>query len=126
MPTISLRQKILLVDDDDRVRSVIARYLRNKGFDIMQAASGADACREWHSGCRPDVVVTDFKMPDMNGMELIENLRADGYTGPFLLISGFREEIQPLANDDISVLDKPMSGRDLLAALKQSLGTREM
>src|SRR6266850_411539 len=65
---------ILIVDDDVDTASLLRDALRQRGFDADSALSG-EACLLWVGSHRVDVVVTDFQMPGMNGVELIQRLR---------------------------------------------------
>lgn len=72
--------KILVVDDSSAMRMMVVRCLRQAGFgghDIEQAADGAQAY-EAISSERPDVVISDWNMPNMTGIELLEKLKDDG------------------------------------------------
>ena len=68
------KKKILVADDEIHIVHVVAMKLRNNGFDVITAENGAEslklACSE-----KPDVIVTDFQMPAMTGLEMIEELR---------------------------------------------------
>ena len=65
---------ILLVDDDEDTRMLLDESLRRRGFDVQPVAS-AQECLEWVRDRDVDVVVTDFQMPGMSGIELCEQLR---------------------------------------------------
>lgn len=72
--------KILVVDDSSAMRLMVVRCLRQAGFgghDIVQAADGAQAY-DAISENRPDVVLADWNMPNMTGIELLEKLREEG------------------------------------------------
>ncbi|MBM4157944.1 MAG: sigma-54-dependent Fis family transcriptional regulator [Ignavibacteria bacterium] len=67
---------ILIVDDEENQRFVLSGHLRNLGYKIFEAGSGEDAL-ETVRGNIVDVVITDYKMPGMNGIELLKNLKKD-------------------------------------------------
>ena len=70
---------VLVVDDEIHIVHVVAIKLRNNGFRVISAENGAEAfelaCRE-----KPDIVVTDFQMPVMTGLQLVQKLRATEQT----------------------------------------------
>ena len=77
---------ILLIDDDDAVRSVIAQFLEKAGFEVIQAPDGAEGLRRYHE-CHPDVVVCDLRMPEVDGMSVLRELSALDQA-PIIVISG--------------------------------------
>jgi serine/threonine-protein kinase PpkA len=67
---------ILIVEDDDAIRNNIGRLLRLEGYDIVAAVNGREGL-ELARELKPDVVITDVSMPEMDGFELLEAIRAD-------------------------------------------------
>src|SRR4051794_39264347 len=84
----TVRARILLVDDNVRGLSARKTVLEELGHRIGTAANGADALEEF-ARHKFDLVVTDYKMPKMNGLELIASLREQLPDLPIILISGF-------------------------------------
>jgi len=82
---------ILLVDDEELVRTGTADMLSDLGYGVVQAASGAEALRLLRSGCEPDLLVTDYLMPGMNGVNLIELASAIAPNTKPLLITGYSD-----------------------------------
>lgn len=82
---------ILLVDDDDPVRVMLARLLRTQGHEVLQAENAAAAYLLLDDR-RPDLIITDIVMPGESGIELRRNV-ANRYPGvPVILISGYSSE----------------------------------
>ena len=71
---------LLLVDDEDNLRSMLEAALRHSGFEVHCAASGRSAI-EVATGVRPDLIVLDVMLPDLDGFEVCRRLRQDG-VGP--------------------------------------------
>lgn len=69
--------RILVVDDDAMIASVVVDHYRELGFDVDAATDGADALRKMEAQL-PDLVLCDRKMPNMSGPELLENIRGRG------------------------------------------------
>ena len=93
----SRRRLALLAEDDRDIRQVLAGFLEELGYDVISAADGSDMldalAASLAKGAQPiDVVITDIQMPGMNGLSVIEELRADGWQQPIVVISAFREE----------------------------------
>lgn len=75
-PTVGNRPtRILIVDDDRDNREAYAEYLRYRGFDVTEAASGGEAL-DGVRRCDPDLVLLDMRLPDMEGKEISRTLRA--------------------------------------------------
>ena len=81
--------RILLVDDEDLVRHGTAEMLRDMGHEVHTAAGGAEALALLEGEVEADVVMTDFKMPQMDGAELAARIRAIRPELPVLLITGY-------------------------------------
>ena len=79
----------LLVDDEELVRTGTAEMLADLGYEVIEASSGAEALRLLRSGLEPDLLVTDFLMPGMNGVELIEHSIAIARQMRVMLITGY-------------------------------------
>ena len=118
-------KKVLVVDDEIHIVQVVAIKLRNNGFAVVTAENGQDAfdlaCNE-----TPDVIVTDFQMPGMTGIELIENLRNRPATAdvPVIMLTarGFAIDDEQKRNLKISVcLSKPFSPREVLQCVEDVL-----
>ena len=85
-------ETVLLVEDDDKVREVVAMALRDAGYAVLEARSGAMALA--HADGRSDaihLVITDLVMPGMNGRELVERWRARHPETRVLFMSGYTD-----------------------------------
>jgi CheY-like chemotaxis protein len=116
---------VLLVEDEDAVRSLVARILRRVGYRVLEAGGAEEAIRvaARHQGPL-DALVTDVVMPDMGGWELARTLAAVRPSLKVLLMSGYtRSEVLPTESLDAGVafLGKPMTPSDLTRALGELL-----
>jgi two-component system alkaline phosphatase synthesis response regulator PhoP len=121
-------RKALVVDDEFHIVQVVAIKLRNNGFEVFTADNGSDAYR---LACehRPDVIVTDYQMPAMTGIELTEKLRQNSATVdiPVLLLTARGFAIDPQQKESLRVaacLSKPFSPREVLHCIEQILAQR--
>ncbi|PHV14057.1 hypothetical protein CSQ90_25865 [Janthinobacterium sp. BJB303] len=119
---------VLLVDDDENCRKLLSGLLAPLGFLLREAAGGAQA-QAMLAAQRYDMVLSDWRMPDMDGLALTRWLRAqDGLAQPRLVImtaSAFEEEKQEaLAAGADGFLRKPIEQEHLFAMLEQQLGLR--
>lgn len=81
--------KILIVDDSKAMRMIVIRTLRQAGYghhDLAEATNGAEALAAARAA-GPDLILSDWNMPEMNGLQLLEGLRAEGYKGPFCFVT---------------------------------------
>lgn len=109
---------ILLVDDAPDVLLVLAAFLRGAGFVVTQAGNATEALWHLRRGIRFSMMVTDFLMPGMDGMELAHQARLSRPDLPVLIISGFAhsERLSDLA-PGFALLRKPFRKEDLLASV---------
>jgi CheY-like chemotaxis protein len=107
---------VLLVDDEEIVRSTTADMLGDLGYIVVEADCAEAALRMLDSGTRIDLLVTDHLMPGMTGTELIDELRGRRQDIPALLISGYAEGDG--VPTDFPRLTKPFRRAELAAALQ--------
>ena len=93
--------KILVVDDSKAMRMIVVRTLRQAGFsghDVVEAENGKEGF-ELTQSLKPDLVLSDWNMPEMTGIELLKALRASGDATPFCFVtSEGSEEMRAMAD----------------------------
>jgi YesN/AraC family two-component response regulator len=89
MPT----KKIVVVDDEESIRKTFFLIL-NKNYRVYLAKDGEEALARFKN-TQVDLVIADYRLPDMNGLDLIGALRQSGYRGEVIMISAFAELIEP-------------------------------
>jgi len=119
------RGTVLLVEDEDAVRSFAARALGQRGYQVLEASTGTEALDvfESHQG-DVDLVLSDVVMPEMDGPTLMAKLRRDRPDLKIIFISGYAEDSfrKHLAdNEDFMFLQKPFDLKELAAAVKAAL-----
>jgi len=112
--------RILVVDDEEAILYVFERYLSVAGYDVVTAGGGRDALRAATAGPF-NLLITDFRMPGMNGVEVIHALRDLQPGLPALVISGNPIEAGILPAG-VRFLSKPVSMSDLVAMVPSLLG----
>ena len=115
MPVSISPLSILLVDDEDVVRGATTAMLREMGHSVTEATGGSEALERLSADWRPDVVITDFKMPRMSGAELADHVRRKWPSLPLLIITGYIGDDNEVRG--IPVLAKPFRQADLAAAV---------
>ena len=68
------KKHILVIDDEPAWQKITSHILRNRGYDVLIAGSGAEAIKALTT-FRPDLILSDVRMPDMNGFDLVDNLK---------------------------------------------------
>ncbi len=119
------RGTVLLVEDEDAVRSFAARALGQRGYNVLEATTGAEALEVFaHHKGEVDLVVSDVIMPEMDGPTLMQTLRRERPDLKIIFISGYAEDAfrKHLAeNEDFMFLQKPFDLKELAAAVKAAL-----
>jgi DNA-binding response OmpR family regulator len=118
-----LSQRILVADDDQAIRELIAVYLIRSGYKVDTAKDGADA---WKSLRQVNylLLITDYKMPKLTGLELIKKIRSLDMTLPVILVSGTMPTEELKRHHWLRVdatLAKPFSMDELLDLVKKVL-----
>ncbi|HKQ50600.1 MAG TPA: response regulator [Phycisphaerae bacterium] len=117
--------RILVCDDEPHIVHVVAAKLRNAGLEVITAGDGEEAFGLAKSQ-RPDLVITDYQMPILSGLELCAKLRSDPETRniPAIMLTarGFSLADQELVHTNIrQVLVKPFSPREVLSTVRRIL-----
>jgi CheY-like chemotaxis protein len=119
--TGSKRHHVMLVDDEPHVAHTMERLLR-RDHDITVALCGADALAEIAAGTQFDVIVSDVMMPNMTGIELLQELRriAPGQAARLIFLSGgafTAQAREQLAQLGVLQLEKPVTTKELRASI---------
>jgi two-component system, cell cycle sensor histidine kinase and response regulator CckA len=116
---------ILLVEDEDGLRSLNARGLRSRGYSVIEAANGLEAMEalEEKNGA-VDLVVSDVVMPEMDGPTLLKNMRGRNPDLKIIFVSGYAEDAFEKSlpeNQQFAFLPKPFTLSQLVAAVKETM-----
>jgi CheY-like chemotaxis protein len=123
-------KKVLIVDDEIHIVHVVAIKLRNNGYEVISADNGAEAF-DLAMKEKPDIIVTDFQMPIMTGMELVEKLRQHGETKdiPVIVLTARSFAIPQEQQKKLQIsgcLSKPFSPKELLGNIEDVLYEKEL
>jgi CheY-like chemotaxis protein len=123
-------RKVLIADDEVHIIHVVAIKLRNNGYDVISADNGVEA---YELACKeiPDIIVTDFQMPEMTGLELTEKLRENDVTKdiPVVLLTARSFAVTKEQQKQLNIsgcLSKPFSPKELLKSLEDILYQKEL
>ncbi|MCB9687580.1 MAG: response regulator transcription factor [Alphaproteobacteria bacterium] len=114
--------RVLIVEDDEATRTLVATYLTREGFEVLTAGDGPSALTALTSS-PPDVVVLDWMLPEMDGIAVCKAAR-ERWTGPILMLTARNEDVDEVVALEVGVDDflaKPVRARVLLARLRALL-----
>jgi len=118
-------KKILVADDESHILNVVSLKLRNAGYDVITASDGQEAL-ELALSEHPDLLITDYHMPQMSGLELCQKLKQDPATAKIPTIMLTARGYQLDENDTgqsgaLRMIRKPFSPRHLLSTVNEVL-----
>lgn len=116
-------KKILVVDDEPNVAHLIQLRLKANGFDVVTASDGADGLRIAKE-CRPDLILLDVQMPEMDGFKVLSELRKDPQTAPIpvVMLTAKGESANIMKAQEMRATDyivKPFEGDELVRWVKK-------
>jgi YesN/AraC family two-component response regulator len=117
--------EILIIDDEQQMRRLLARILNGAGHTVHEANNGEEGIRLFHR-VHPTLVITDIVMPEIEGIELIRKLRREAPTIPILAISGVGHPLYLRAATGLgatAALAKPFGSDELLSVVERLLKT---
>ena len=117
------QRKILMVDDEERMRKLVRDFLVKRGFQVLEAGDGEEAIDIFFADKKIDLVILDVMMPKMNGWEVLETIRKYSKV-PVILLTAKSEERDELRGFELGVdeyITKPFSPKILVARVEALL-----
>lgn len=117
------RPKVLIVEDDETARNRLSRVLSKEGYNVFAAADGDEGVRMFEEN-RPDVVMTDLKLPKKNGLEVLRAVRGISDSVETILFTGYGDEeaaIDAMREGATNYLRKPIDLDQMLIAIQKAL-----
>ncbi len=117
------RRKVLMVDDEERMRKLVRDFLVKKDFQVLEAGDGEEAIDVFFADKKIDLVILDVMMPKMNGWEVLETIRKYSKV-PVILLTAKAEERDELRGFELGVdeyITKPFSPKILVARVEALL-----
>ena len=118
-------KKILIAEDEVVMRSMLSDYLQDFGYEIIEAENGAIAWEMWKKH-KCDILVTDINMPDMNGIQLLQQIKEVDKAFPVIVVTGVAAETaksQAIEFGADVFLAKPFKMKDLIENINKILQT---
>jgi CheY-like chemotaxis protein len=121
------RPTILAVDDDEVILMSFARILEKDGYDVETAATGHEAIKRCKNGSY-DLALLDIRLPDMDGTQLLKELRAVSDTMIIIMVTGYASldnALQSLLLEANAYITKPVDPAELLKVTAEALSERQ-
>ena len=122
-----MAEKILIVEDEPSLQETLAYNLEKQGYSAATAGDGRTAL-ELARQAKPDLVVLDIMLPQLDGVEVCKILRREGFSAPIIMLTARDDEIDRVVGLEIGADDyitKPFSMRELIARVKAQLRRTE-
>jgi len=119
--------KILIVEDAEDMLWLIGNVLEQEEFSVDEATMGAEAIRKLKESPETELIILNYQLPDMNGLNVMKQARKNGCSAKFIVISGFAtKEVRDifLSFGVFALLEKPFDIRELANLCKQALSKR--
>lgn len=120
-------QTVHLIDDDDGVREALTVLLAESGFTVRSYKSGSEFIASGDVG-RPGCIVSDIRMPGLDGLELQAKLKANGSTAPIIFITGHGDvpmAVQALRAGALDFIEKPFEEDHLMKSIRRALAVSQ-
>lgn len=124
--------RVLVVDDEDSIRSLLRMTLAQAGYDVEEAEDGGRAVEVLNSGDNPlmvDVIICDIRMPRINGVEAIAYFRAQYPSLPVIVLTGYHDEQLACSlrkQGVVECLEKPAERERILTSVAQAIAGRRI
>ena len=115
--------RILVVDDDAMIRTLLRAVLEREGYDVSEAINGADGLQQYQATL-PDLVITDLQMPVMDGFQLLQELQRMAPPPAVIAISGDQHTLMQARALTPYTFAKPLPLQQLLATVRALVAAR--
>ena len=120
--------KLLVVDDDSLIRRSLGEMLRHEGYFVFEAATAAEAMKV-ASGTELALVISDFNMPETDGMQLLRELRSKKPELPVVLVTGYgtvEQAVEAMKNGAYDYVSKPILDDEMKMVVKRAIEDRRL
>jgi len=123
------RKKILVIDDEKSIRFIIENTLKQE-FDVTTLSNGQEGLNYLEAGNFPDLIICDLVMPELNGFEFLDRIKASGFFDdiPIIILSGrewSKDKIKCFEMGAEDYVVKPFNPSEIIARIKRRLEVRE-
>ncbi len=121
---VGLEPRLLIAEDEDRLRRLLEMLLGNKGYRLTMAKDGAEALEMFGGGESHDLVITDLRMPNVDGMELLRTVKERSPATPVVVITAFgtiENAVEAMRAGAIDYVTKPFEEQSISLAIERAL-----
>jgi two-component system, OmpR family, response regulator MtrA len=118
-PSARKRRKVLLIEDDPAIRAIVAEVCRRDGYEVIEAGAGRQGVQV-SIASEPDIIVLDWVLPDISGIEVCREARRQGVACPIIMLTGRTSKVDVVVGLEVGADDyitKPFDARELSARL---------
>ena len=122
-----MKKKILVIEDDQSLRQLLERFLITNGYEVEVAANGAAGIASFQKS-PSDIVVSDFKLGDLDATDVLKKIKEINPHVPFVIITGYsdiRNAVNVMKMGALDYLTKPLIPEEMLQIIKQALTSKE-
>jgi two-component system response regulator HydG len=121
-------EKILIIDDDVDICTLLKRFLERKGFEVSTSFKGQDGIQQFKDGDY-DVVLTDFRLPDMDGVEVLKTIKKIKPATPVIVITGYSDvgqAVKVIRLGAFEYVTKPIFPEEILMLVEDALKQKDI
>ncbi len=118
--------KILIIDDDKGIQSVLSDIIRSEGYETVTAGNGRNALKEI-AKCPPDLILLDIRLPGMDGMKILEKIKKTDQNMIVIMLTGYgdiKDAVQSMKMGAFNYITKPFENEEIMLNIKEALQTR--
>ncbi len=120
--------KVLIIDDDKDMQSLLSRIISSEGYETLVADDGKNALKEIKAHL-PDVVLLDIKLPGMNGIKVLEEIKKIDRSLIVIMLTGYgdiKDAVHSMKLGAFNYITKPFENREIIANIKNALRIRQL
>jgi DNA-binding NtrC family response regulator len=118
-------QRILVVDDEEQIRNLFMEFFTGLGYDVVTVGTGREALEKFKPGLF-DCIISDFAMPEMDGMELLQKVSAKDKKVIFLMVTGYptvERAVEAIKSGAYDYITKPFNMKEIRIKVEKALYT---
>ena len=125
--TLAMSEKILIVDDEPSNRNILGQELTHEGYSVLAASDGREALRKIESS-RPDLIILDYMMPDLSGLEVLKELRKRENDTPVVMITAYgtmERAVEAMKEGAYDFITRPFEPDHIALVVREGAGTAQ-